>query len=153
MLNDGAEVLEGLVTQTVAMMNSGRTLDEILHGGSAPQDLLAKSYLLPKYDDPEFVVRNIWHLYAGWHDGNPAHLKPGPEAALAGEIAALAGGADKLMRRAQLLAEAGQIRLAAHLIEFAAAVSPDNVELHRVRADIYARCVAAEPSLIGQAIF
>ncbi len=22
--------------------------------------------------DPEFAVRGIWHLYAGWHDGNPA---------------------------------------------------------------------------------
>lgn len=152
-LDDGAAVLESLVTQTRDLMNAGSALDEVLRKVVPPKNLLARPYLLPTYDDPEFVVRNIWHLYAGWHDGNPAHLKPGPEAALAGEIAALAGGADTLVRRAQTLAEAGQIRLAAHLIEFAAAVSPENVELHRVRADIYARCVEAEPSLIGKAIF
>ncbi|RVC79647.1 hypothetical protein EN745_15385 [Mesorhizobium sp. M4A.F.Ca.ET.022.05.2.1] len=31
---------------------------------------------MPKYDDPEFLVRAIYHFYAGWFDGNPAHLKP-----------------------------------------------------------------------------
>ena len=30
----------------------------------------------PVYDEPEFVVRNVWRLYGGWYDGNPAHLKP-----------------------------------------------------------------------------
>ena len=76
MLRDGAEVLESLTDQTLELMNKGSSLDESLHAVSAPAELLAKPYLLPKYDDPEFVVRNIWHLYAGWFDGNLAHLKP-----------------------------------------------------------------------------
>ena len=118
-LSDGAAVLESLVRQTLELMNQGSTLDAILHAVSAPEDLLAKPYLRPKYDDPEFVVRGIWHLYAGWFDGNPAHLKPAPSAELAGEIAALAGGAATLADRARALAEAGRTRLAAHLIELA----------------------------------
>ena len=77
-LNDGAAVLESLIRQTLELMNKGSSLDEILHSVRAPAELLAKPYLLPKYDDPEFVVRGIWHLYAGWFDGNPAHLKPAP---------------------------------------------------------------------------
>lgn len=153
MLEDGAGVLESLVTQTLALMNKGCPLDEILHSVRAPQALLAKPYLLPKYDDPEFVVRGIWHLYAGWFSGNPASLKPAPEAELAGEIAALAGGAEVLAKRAQALAENGQPKLAVHLIEFAAAASPDAREIQQVRASIYARCVAAETSLIGKAIY
>ena len=35
-------------------------------------------YLQPVYDEPEFVVRNLWRLYGGWYDGDPAHLKPAP---------------------------------------------------------------------------
>jgi hypothetical protein len=58
-------VLESLTGQTLGLMNKGSSLDEILHAVSAPAALLAKPYLLPQYDDPEFVVRNIWHLYAG----------------------------------------------------------------------------------------
>ena len=153
MLGDGAEVLETLVAQTVALMNDGASLDQILHSVSAPHGLLAKPYLLPKYDDPEFVVRSIWHLYAGWFDGNPAHLKPAQSAELAGEIAALAGGAEKLAGRATALVEAGQTRLAAHLIEFASTALPGSAAIQAVRANVYARCAAAETSLIGRAIF
>jgi alkyl sulfatase BDS1-like metallo-beta-lactamase superfamily hydrolase len=118
-----------------------------------PTSLIAKPWLLPKYDDPTFVVRNIWHLYAGWFDGNPAHLKPAPAGALAAEIAALAGGAGKLAQRASALAAAGQTGLAAHLIEFASVAEPGDASIQGVRAEVYARCVAAETSLIGKAIF
>jgi alkyl sulfatase BDS1-like metallo-beta-lactamase superfamily hydrolase len=152
-LNDGAEVLESLATQTIRLMNQGRSLDAILHSVAAPPHLLAKPYLLPKYDDPEFVVRNIWHLYAGWFDGNPAHLKPAPEGELAGEIASLAGGAAMLAQRAAALANAGRTRLAAHLVELASNAAPDDRSIQAVRADVYARCAAAETSLIGKAIF
>ena len=153
MLSDGAEVLESLTDQTLALMNQGRTLDEILHAVSAPKALLAKPYLLAKYDDPEFVVRGIWHLYAGWFDGNPAHLKPAPARELASELASLAGGADKLAQRAAILAHAGKTRLAAHLVEFAATASPADRTIQATRADVYERCMAGETSLIGKAIF
>jgi alkyl sulfatase BDS1-like metallo-beta-lactamase superfamily hydrolase len=152
-LSDGADVLENLTTQTLELMNEGRSLDEILHAVSVPAALLKKPYLLPKYDDPEFVVRSIWHLYAGWFDGNPAHLKPAPASELAFELASLAGGAEKLAERAALLAGGGRIRLAAHLAELAATASPQDKAIQTARADIYERCAAAETSLIGKAIF
>jgi alkyl sulfatase BDS1-like metallo-beta-lactamase superfamily hydrolase len=152
-LGDGAEVLESLTRQTLALMNGGSSLDEILHAVSAPAELLAKPYLLPKYDDPEFVVRSIWHLYAGWFDGNPAHLKPAPATELAAELASLAGGADRLAGRAAALAEGGRTRLAAHLAELAATASPQDRAIQAVRAGVYERCVASETSLIGKAIF
>jgi alkyl sulfatase BDS1-like metallo-beta-lactamase superfamily hydrolase len=152
-LGDGADVLEQLVTQTLALMNTGHALNDILHSVHAPKELLAKPYLAPKYDDPEFVVRNIWHLYAGWYDGNPSHIKPAREAELAAEIALLAGGAAVLAQRAGALAERGQTRLAAHLIEFAVAAAPGDSALQTWRATIYAACGAAETSLIGKALF
>ncbi len=152
-LRDGAEVLESLTHQTLELMNKGSSLDEILHSVSAPADLLAKPYLLPKYDDPEFVVRNIWHLYAGWFDGNPAHLKPAPATELATELASLAGGADKLAHRAAVLVQGGRTRLAAHLAELAAAASPQDRAIQATRASVYERCAEAEISLIGKALF
>ena len=153
MLGDGAEVLESLVTQTTRLMNAGASLDEILQAVRAPQALLAKAYLLPVYDDPAFVVRNIWHLYAGWFDGNPAHLKPAPSAELAREIADLAGGAERLAARAAALAEAGRTQLAAHLVELAGTAAPTVAAIQATRAKVYAQCAEAETSLIGKAIF
>jgi alkyl sulfatase BDS1-like metallo-beta-lactamase superfamily hydrolase len=134
-------------------MNQGSTLDEILHAVKAPPELLAKPYLQPRYDDPEFVVRNIWHLYAGWFDGDPAHLKPARASELAAELASLAGGADKLAARGAALAESGKTRLAAHLAELAATAAPQDKAIQATRARVYERCAAAETSLIGKAIF
>ncbi|HEV7663862.1 MAG TPA: alkyl sulfatase dimerization domain-containing protein [Chloroflexota bacterium] len=151
-LDDGASALESLVTQTLGLMNSGYSLTAVIDQVHAPRDLLAKPYLLPKYDDPEFVVRGIWHAYAGWFDGNPAHLKPAPEGELGEEIVALAGGLEALTRRAEALATIGRTRLAAHLIEFAVAASPNDENVHRVRSAVYGGCVKAESSLIGKAL-
>jgi len=105
------------------------------------------------YDEPEFVVRNVWRLYGGWYDGNPATLKPAPEAAVAAELAALAGGADRLAGRARALAEEGDLRLAGHLAELAALASPDDRTVHAARADVFERRVAAEASTMAKGIF
>jgi alkyl sulfatase BDS1-like metallo-beta-lactamase superfamily hydrolase len=150
-LDDGATLLESLVEQTLTLMNRGCGLDEVLQTVSAPAELLAKPYLRPKYDDPEFIVRAIWHLYGGWFDGNPAHLKPAPAAELAAELAALAGGADKLANRAAALVAHGQTRLAAHLAEFAAGAAPDDGAIQATRAKVLQRCMEQETSLMGRA--
>ena len=105
-LDETATVLESLVTQTLDLMNAGATLDTIVHTVRVPSALLERPYLQPVYDEPEFVVRNIWRLYGGWYDGNPARLKPAPDAELATEVARLAGGAPALADRALALVEA-----------------------------------------------
>src|SRR4029077_10405475 len=116
-LTEGAELLETLVEQTLAMMNAGARLDDIVHTVRVPQHLLARPYLRPIYDEPEFVVRNIWRQYGGWYDGDPSHLKPAPPPELAAELASLAGGPDRLAERALEVAAAGDLRLAGHLAE------------------------------------
>jgi alkyl sulfatase BDS1-like metallo-beta-lactamase superfamily hydrolase len=99
------ELLEALVDQTLEVMNRGGRLDDAIHSVRPPAGLASRPYLRPVYDEPEFVVRNVWRLYGGWWDGNPATLKPAPERALAAELAGLAGGAAALADRAQTLAD------------------------------------------------
>jgi alkyl sulfatase BDS1-like metallo-beta-lactamase superfamily hydrolase len=152
-LTDTARLLEHLHVETIKMMNEGARLDDIVHAVTAPTNLLAKPYLRPIYDEPEFVVRNVWRLFGGWYDGNPANLKPAPEAAVAGELAALAGGADRLAARAVALADDGELRLAGHLAELAALAAPDDTIVQGARADVFDRRVAAEASTMAKGIF
>lgn len=152
-LRDGAEALEQLVSSMLELMNKGATLDHVLRAVKVPAEYLAKPYLLPKYDDPEFLVRAIYHFYAGWFDGDPSHLKPAGSADLAAEIARLAGGADKLAERAAALSESGQTRVAAHLIEFASSAAPEDKKVQAVRANVLQTCIDAESSLMGKAFF
>ena len=152
-LDDTATALEGLVADTLAMMNAGAPLDEILHTVRVPTDLLERPYLRPSYDEPEFVVRNIWRLYGGWYDANPARLKPPPDAAVAAEVAAMAGGAAALARRAAELCEGGELRLACQLVEWAAQAAPADEEVHAARAEVYRIRRDGELSMMARNIF
>jgi alkyl sulfatase BDS1-like metallo-beta-lactamase superfamily hydrolase len=152
-LTDSAELLEHLYTEVLTMMNAGARLDEIIHTVHAPQHLIEKPYLRPIYDEPEFIVHNVWRLLGGWYDGNPATLKPAPDATVALEVAALAGGADALARRALEVAEAGDLRLAGHLAEWASLAAPEDRAVHAVRAEVFERRRAAETSTMARGVF
>lgn len=152
-LDNIATALEGLVGQTLDMMNAGARLDEIVHAVKVPEHLMAKPYLRAVYDEPEFVIHNVWRLYGGWYDGNPAHLKPAPDAVLAAELASLAGGALALARRAEALMGKGDLRLACHLAEFAVQAEPASKEAHATRAAVYGARRKAEASLMSKGIY
>jgi alkyl sulfatase BDS1-like metallo-beta-lactamase superfamily hydrolase len=152
-LSDTAALLESIVEQTLALMNEGARLNDIVHAVKAPEELISKPYLLPIYDEPEFIVHNIWRLYGGWYDGNPANLKPAPEAELAQEVATLAGGAEALAERAVAVAGQGDLRLAGHLAEFAVLAAPELEAAQRARADIYQRRADEADSTMARGIF
>ena len=152
-LDDTAAALETLVTGTLERMNAGERLDTILHSLSLPKELMGKPYLRALYDEPEFVIHNIWRLYGGWYDGNPSRLKPAPDSALAREVSDLSGGVNALVVRAQALAEAGELRLACHLIEMAVLAEPESKSAHAARAAIYTERRDHETSLMAKGIY
>ncbi len=151
-LNNVAEALEFLVQETIERMNQGAKLDEIVHEVKIDPAVLEKPYLRPIYDEPEFVVRNIWRMYGGWYDGNPSRLKPAPDTSLAQELARLAGGALQLAERGHALM-ASDIRLACHLVELAVQAEPQNRAAHEIRAEVYQTRRDQESSLMSKGIF
>jgi alkyl sulfatase BDS1-like metallo-beta-lactamase superfamily hydrolase len=151
-LTEVADALDKLVDETLALMNDGARLNDIVHTVRVAPDVLERPYLRPLYDEPEFVVRNIWRLYGGWYDGNPANLKPARDEGLASEIAALAGGALKLAERAYALADSDP-RVACHLAEMAALAAPDDKQVHAWRAAVFERRRDGESSLMAKGIF
>ena len=152
-LDDVATALENLVAEVVAMMNAGANLDAIVHTVRVPEETLAKPYLRPFYDEPEFVVRGIWRQFGGWWDGAASRLKPSPDAHLAATVAELAGGADVLLHRAQQAIADGDVRLACHLADLAGWAAPTDSEIHAGRAAVYLARRKAEPSLMAKGIF
>ncbi|MBS1265587.1 MAG: putative alkyl/aryl-sulfatase YjcS [Acidimicrobiaceae bacterium] len=152
-LGDLAEALEHLSGRTLELMNEGATLDTIIHEVTVPDHLQDRPWLAPQYDEPEFVVRNVYRQFGGWWDGNAANLKPAPESALAAEVVSLAGSVEALSDRARELAEAGDLRLACHLVEMAVAAEPQHEGAHRARAAIYWQRRKATGSLMSKGIF
>ncbi|MCU1358551.1 MAG: yjcS [Acidimicrobiales bacterium] len=151
-LGDLATALEHLVADVVGAMNGGATLDEIVHAVQVSDHLIRRPWLRPIYDEPEFVIRNVWRLYGGWWDGDPAHLKPPPATDLARELADLAGGAETLAERAQTCSEVGDHRLACQLVELAARASEDPA-IWRARSALYLARAEHETSLMAKGVF
>ena len=137
-LTDSARLLEHLHHETIRMMNDGATLDAILQAVKAPADLLDRPYLGPIYDEPEFVIRNVWRLFGGWYDGDPSHLKPAPSRDASrprSPRSPVAHLRSPHARRA--LAAEGDLRLAAQLVELAVQAAPDDTSVHGIRAAVY----------------
>lgn len=136
-LLDTAELLDSIEQQTLVIMNEGKNLDTCLHEVSVPEHLRTQPYLRPVYDHPQFLVRNVWRRYGGWYDGEPDNLLPAPRAQQAREWVALAGGVDAILARATELVDAGDARMACHLVEHCALAEPDNADVWTVRAAVY----------------
>jgi alkyl sulfatase BDS1-like metallo-beta-lactamase superfamily hydrolase len=152
-LDTVASMLEKLVADVVAAMNAGASLDEILASVRVDEPLLSLPYLRPVYDEPDFVIHNVWRLYGGWWDGNPARLKPPSDASLAREVADLAGGLTRLVDRSLEVAAAGDLALACQLIEFALGAASDDGAVVSAYRDIYLARRKAESSLMAKGIF
>jgi alkyl sulfatase BDS1-like metallo-beta-lactamase superfamily hydrolase len=110
------------------------------------------------------VVRGVWRLYGGWWDGNPATLKPAADAAVARELADLAGGAGVLAERALALIEAARdvsaagdpeagLRLAGHLAELAWLAAPDDPAVAGARRTVFTRRAEAATSTMAKGVF
>ncbi len=155
-LSETAEYLESLVEQTLAMMNAGARLSDTLASVRVPMHLEDRPYLQPFYDEPEFIVRNIWRLYGGWWDGNPANLRPATDRAVAREIAELVGGATTLAARAEALLEDGSdegLRLAGHLVELAWLAAPSDLGVQGVRQRVFATLATAATSTMSRGVY
>ena len=152
MLTETAQFLEDVTSRTLAAMEKGSPPHvDIVTGIELP--VSDSPWLQPVYDDTEFLVRNVIRYYGGWWSGRPSELKPAPRAELAQEIARLCGGALSLARRAQTLADKGEMRLACHLADFALEASPGDPAVQTGVAAIYERRAAGETSLMTINIF
>lgn len=92
-----------------------------------------------------WAVKSIWQEYSGWfhyEDGTTA-LYGVPRSAVHGDIAELAGGADKLAERAQAHVDGGRPLEALHLIDIALGADPANVAALRAKK-------AASEALLAQ---
>ena len=118
---------------------------------------LERPYLRPVYDEPEFVVRNIWRLYGGWWDGDPSPPEAGTSRHVRGRSRRARRAASTRSPSARLaLAEAGDdesLRLAGQLAQIAVDAEPDNKAAHAARAEVFDRRVAAEASTMSKGVF
>jgi len=152
-LNETAECLQTIYDQTLALLNEGAPLERAIDQVRPPAELSERPFLRAILDEPEYIVRNIYRLEGGWYDGVASHLKPALLASQGRELIELAGGASRVVARAMSRFNAGDLKLAAHLIDLACAAVPDDPAVNQARMQIYGTCAEQSPALITRAIF
>jgi len=151
-LLETAAYLDSIVEQTLtALENGAPPHTDIVNSVKIPTS--DSPWMLPLYDEAEFISRSVIRYYGGWFSGRPSELKPASRAAVAGEIARLARGAMALANRARAIAKTGDLRLACHLADYALEAAPENTHVQEIVARIYEQRAAAETSLMAINLF
>jgi alkyl sulfatase BDS1-like metallo-beta-lactamase superfamily hydrolase len=132
-----------LERETVAGMNAGKTVDELMRAITLPEELKIGEF----HGKTSWVVRAIWEENAGWfhfEDGTTA-LYGSPRSSVDKDIVELVGGAAPLAERARTFVEQGEPLKALHLVEIALAAEPADVGALTVRKAALEHLVAAAP--------
>jgi len=145
-----AQFLRSIHDQVVAGMNEGKWLEDIIREMNWPAT--DKPWLQPIYDHPEFIARNVYRLYGGWYDGDPANILPAHSQEIAAALIA-ATGAAPILSRARQLRDEGDLQLACHLVDFVRKGQPDNREAWELWRDLFTARAGAEPSLMARGAF
>ena len=132
-----------LERETIAGMNAGKTVDELMNTIVLPDDLKIGEF----HGKTSWVVRAIWEENAGWfhfEDGTTG-LYGSPRSSVDTDLVELAGGAAPLAGRAKALVDQGEPLKALHLVEIALAAEPANVDALTVRKAALEHLAAANP--------
>lgn len=152
MLRETADFLDTIVERTLDALNEGSPPHvDIVHRVELPRS--DAPWLQPVYDEAEFIVRNVIRWFGGWWSGRPSELKPARRSEVAREIAQLAGGARKLVARAEALAGTGDLRTACHLADYALEAEPEDDDVSARVAALYETRARAETSLMAVNLF
>jgi alkyl sulfatase BDS1-like metallo-beta-lactamase superfamily hydrolase len=145
-----AHLLRSIHDQVVTGMNEGKWLEDIIRDMDWPAT--DEPWLQPIYDHPEFIARNVWRLYGGWYDGDPANMLPAHSHEVAAELLA-AAGSGPILDRARSLRDRGELQMACHLVDFVRKGEPDNKQSWKLWRDLFKARAEAERSLMARGAF
>ncbi|MDA8707784.1 MBL fold metallo-hydrolase [Hellea sp.] len=131
-ITDKAVIRSGLVKmrdatryvhdQTVAGMNAGKTVEQLMRDIQLPADLA----LTQEHGKVSWAVKSIWEYYATWfHFDKTTELYGVPISAVYQDIVE-AGGQLRLQEKAQSYVNAGEPLKALHLVDIVLGAEPNN---------------------------
>lgn len=130
-LTEYRDAIELVHDATVKGLNAGKDVYTVMREVKLPD----RFGMSESYGAVGWSVRGIYHGYAGWYDGNPTTLLSESPDIKIRELVALAGGTAKVVSRAQILKQEGQLVESLNLADAALAVDPNYVPALQVRVD------------------
>ncbi|HEX7753160.1 MAG TPA: alkyl sulfatase dimerization domain-containing protein [Novosphingobium sp.] len=128
-----ADAVQWVHDRTVEGMNAGQDLRSLMRDIRTPQDLT----LTEEYGKLAWNVRAIWHEYTGWFDParGTTELYGVPPSSIAGALAELAGGTERIAECAREFVLRGEPLEALHLLDIALAADAASPPARQVKRD------------------
>ena len=127
------DAVEYVHDQTVAGMNQGQRLSELMQSITLPPEL----ELSEGYGRVMWSVRALWETYTGWFDfESTTGLYPVSAREVYPDLVAAAGGTEPILLRAQKRLQEGEPVKALHLLEVAESVDAKNKKIIDLKVDI-----------------
>jgi alkyl sulfatase BDS1-like metallo-beta-lactamase superfamily hydrolase len=130
-----SRAVRSVYEQTIECINDGKTVEEAVRIVRLPAELAQKKQLREGYGRVDWSVRGIYQGETGWYDGYGTGLNPLPPHFRARELANLAGGADKLLKRAISLQKSGEHQLVCELCDVVIAANPGDKLARIIKAN------------------
>jgi glyoxylase-like metal-dependent hydrolase (beta-lactamase superfamily II) len=127
------DAVEWVRNYTLEGMKAGKTVHTLMREVKLPEQLAIGEF----HGKASWGVKSIWREYAGWfhYEDGTTELFGVPRSSVHGDIAELAGGADRLAARARQRLDAGQPLEALHLVEIALGAAPKERSALEVKRD------------------
>ena len=156
-LSTTATALRWCHDTVVGHMNEGRTAQEIVNLVEPPAEIFDKPWLQEGYTSIEHVLRDVYRSQFGWwEDLNPTSLHPAHPADVAREVRAAIGDPTTVVSHTRRLAEAGEVKLALHVIDLLAlgdGTDPVTVEARALKAELCRRAAEGCTSYVSQSLY
>jgi alkyl sulfatase BDS1-like metallo-beta-lactamase superfamily hydrolase len=123
--------------QTVRLLNQGYVGAEIAELVTLPPAVEEAWHARGYYGSVNHNVKAIYQRYMGWFDGNPAHLWEHPPVESARRHVEFMGGADEVLRKAQVSYDAGDYRWVAQVLNYVVFADPDNDAAKALQASTF----------------
>ena len=133
-LTDYRDAIQYIRDQTLRGLNAGKTADELAAAVTLPPHLARSPYLQEYYGKVTWSVRSIFDGHLGWFDGDAVRLLPLPPKERAERMAALAGGVEALLRRAEEAVTKKDYQWGAELAGYLLRLDADNKKARSLRA-------------------
>ncbi len=122
--------------QVLRLANHGETMLEIAEQLDFPPELGDRWCNRSYYGSINHNAKAVYNLYLGWFDGNPSTLHPLPPVESSRRYVDYMGGADAVVARASVDAEAGEYRWAAQVLNHVVFAEPEHLEARGLLADV-----------------
>ncbi len=156
-LSSTAAALRWCHRAVVELMNEGRNVAEIVNSVTPAPEVFAKPWLAEGYTSLEHVLRDVYRSQFGWwEDLNPTSLHPAHPADVAREVRAALGDPQLVLERARHLRDAGELRLALHVVDLlalGAGHDSTTVEARALKAELCRLAALGNPSYVTQSLY